>query len=80
MRKVCLVSYTAPYTIPYIDIYLKIFKQNGIQCDVVYWDREGKIEHQNEEHIKYYPNRGISSMNESRLKRYIHYIPAREYG
>lgn len=79
MKKVCLISYIAPYTIPYIKTYLDIFKKNNIQCDVVYWDRAGTIKNNDSESVSYYSYVGYTSMNDSRIIRYAHYIPATRF-
>lgn len=79
MKKVCLISYIAPYAIPYIKTYLDIFKANNIKIDVVYWDRDGIIEYNDSENIRYYSYVGLTSMNDSKIIRYAHYIPATRF-
>ncbi len=36
--KIGLISFSPPYTIPYLDYYLGLINNN--QCDVIFWDRD----------------------------------------
>ena len=77
--KICLVSFIAPYTIPYINIYLKKIEELNMECDIVFWDRDGCFKEHKEDKIKYIPFSGIAKQSDSKIKRYIQYIPATRF-
>lgn len=77
--RVCLVSYTAPYTIPYINLYLDQVKAAGTECDVLYWDRDcTDVEHR-DGNVRYLPYSGKSSRSFGKLARYFRYVPATNF-
>lgn len=77
--KICVVSYIAPYTIPYINTYFDIIKSTGNECDVLFWDRDGDFNEENANGINYLPYRAVALQNQSRIKRYLCYIPATKH-
>lgn len=40
--KVCIIGHTERNYLPYIDRYMDFFKENGVDYDVIYWQRERK--------------------------------------
>lgn len=77
--KICIVSYIAPYTIPYINTYFDIVKSTGNECDVVFWDRDGDFNEEGADGINYLPYRAVALQNQSRVKRYLCYFPATKH-
>lgn len=77
--KICLVSFIAPYTMPYINIYLKNIKEENAECDIVFWDRDGNFAEKTEDNVHYIPFSSPAKQNESRIKRYLQYIPATRF-
>lgn len=73
--KVCLVSFIAPYTIPYINIYLKKIRENNDECDVVFWDRDGDCENKKDDNIHYIPISRNVKQYKFRIGRHLQYIP-----
>lgn len=71
-----MVSFIAPYVIPYINIYLKKVRDVGAECDIVFWDRDGNFEKKEEGNIRYIPFSSPAKQNELKIKRYLKYIPA----
>jgi hypothetical protein len=74
--KVCLVSFIAPYTIPYINIYIKKIKELQLDCDIIFWDRDGSCKDEVKDRIHYIPFVSKAPTNLSKIKRYLQYIPA----
>lgn len=74
--RICMISYIAPYTIPYIDIYLKQIRKTDAQCDIVFWDRDGNCKNEKEGNITYCPYASTALQSDSKFKRYFQYIPA----
>lgn len=77
--KICLVSFIAPYTIPYINIYLRKIKNANVECDLVFWDRDGNFKEKIEDGIHYLPFSSIAHQTQSKLKRYLQYIPVTKF-
>lgn len=77
--KICLVSFIAPYTIPYINIYLNKIKEANAECDIVFWDRDGTFAKKTEGNVHYIPFSSPANQNESKIKRYLQYIPATKF-
>lgn len=75
----CLVSYNAPYAIPYINLYLNQIEAAGADCDILYWDRECSDATRKEGHIRYLPYSGKAPQNSGKFARYIHYVPATKH-
>lgn len=72
--KVCLVSFTAPYTIPYLSGYKRLIEEENIPCDIVFWDRDGDFREPSDAQIRYLPYspRPVSG----RLRTHLRYLPA----
>lgn len=73
--RVCLVSFIAPYAIPYIDIYIKKIRDCNAECDIVFWDRDGDCDNKIDGNIHYIPISRTVKRNKFRLRRYLQYIP-----
>lgn len=41
--KVCIIGHTEKNYLPYMKKYIDFFKENNIDYDIVYWDREGDL-------------------------------------
>lgn len=72
--KIGLVSFIAPYTIPYINIYLDKIKNSGAECDIVFWDRDGNFAQKKNGFVSYIPYSKTSRPSDSKIKRYFQYI------
>lgn len=77
--KIGIASFIAPYTMPYLNIYLDKIKKLGLECDVLFWDRDGNAKDEIIEGIHYIPYSSIALQEHSKLKRYIQYIPVTKF-
>lgn len=67
----------SPYTAPYVQTYIKVCKANNIQCDLVYWDRDGKENIDiSDELVNHIPFEKHVSFNDIKFKRYLPYVGA----
>lgn len=69
--KVAIMSFSDPYTTPYINIYLELISKSDIkyECDIIYWKRNENLDEMYE-NVNYIP----SSWTAEGLKKYYGYI------
>ena len=71
--KVAIISFSPPYTVPYLRYYLEAISKTKNECDVIFWDRDGDFRTSIEtSSIKYIPYRYKTS--NVRFLKYLGYI------
>ena len=71
--KVAIISFSPPYTIPYLQYYLKMINKDENMCDIIFWDRDGDFQSlDNSSQVQYFPYRYKTGSNKP--AKYFGYI------
>ncbi|WP_454970510.1 hypothetical protein [Dorea sp.] len=77
--KIGIVSFIAPYTMPYLNTYLNIIKDMNAECDLIFWDRDGNAKDETIDGIHYVPYTCIAPPEQSMIIRDLKYIPVARF-